>query len=254
MRNFAGIILGASLVLGSSSGLSQDFGAKAAAAFDQGRFDEAEKIYVDAASQGTVNGHLFYNLGIAAYRQSKLGEAMAGFLAARHYLPRDPDVAANLKFVEGRIKDRLDSTRVSESNSPFKFWYKISQTFTTRELATATTTLLVLWSSIVTMALLWRRAKSLLPTVWYALIIPAISAALLLSKLNTVGNWGAITDKGSAGAKVYSGPSTRESVLFELHEGAPVMVRGAKREDFWPIELSDGRKGWIATGQMQIWL
>ena len=254
MRTFAGIILGASLVLGSYSGFSQDFSVKAAAAFDQGRFDEAEKIYADAASQGSVNGHLFYNLGIAAYRQSKLGEAMAGFLAARHYLPRDPDVAANLKFVEGRIKDRLDSTRASESSSPFHFWYKLSQTFTTRELASATVILLVLWSSIVTTALLWRRAKCLLPAAWYALIVPTLSATLLMSNLNTGGSWGAIIDTSTAGAKVYSGPSRRESVLFELHEGAPVMVRGAKREEFWPIELSDGRKGWISAGHMRIWL
>ncbi len=238
----------------ASGAKAQDFAKKAEALFDQGNYSEVEKIYGDAAAQGTANGHLFYNLGITAYRQSKIGEAMAGFLAARSYLPRDPDVAANLKFVEGRIKDKLDTRLTSDETGPFAFWFRLARSFTAKELAYTTVILLLVWAIVTNLALLWHKVRWLLPTAWYALVIPCVPAALFLTHGATGNQWGAVTDTSAAGAKIYSGPSKRESVLFELHEGAPLLVRGPKREGFWPIELSDGKKGWISAENMRVWL
>lgn len=231
----------------------QDFAKKAESFFDQGNYSEAERTYSEAATQGMVNGHLYYNLGIAAYRQSKLGEAMAGFLAARHYLPRDPDVTANLKFVEGRIKDKLDSRLVSQETGPLAFWYRMARSFTAKELSYATVFLLLLWAVATNLGLLWSRASWLLPAAWYALILPAVPAALLVTHASASNPWGAVTEKNATGTKIYSGPSKRESILFELHEGAPFLLRGDRREGFWPIELSDGKKGWISADHVRVW-
>lgn len=254
MNKIRWILLFSSLVLAPLVASGQDFAQKAATAFDQGQYDEAAKIYAAAAAQGTVNGHLYYNLGIAAYRQSQVGEAMAAFLAARRYLPRDPDVAANLRFVESRIKDRLDSRLAAQETGPFGFWYRLAPALSVKELAYATTALLTLWALVVSLGLLWPRARALLPAAWYALLLPAVPAALLLTAATMGSQWGAVIDTSGAGAKVHSGPSIRESVLFELHEGAPVLVRGPLREGFWPVELSDGKKGWISSDKMRVWL
>lgn len=238
----------------SPSALAQDFAKKAEVLFDQGNYSDAEKIYSDAAAQGAANGHLYYNLGITAYRQAKIGEAMAGFLAARSYLPRDPDVAANLKFMEGRIKDKLDSRVASHEAGPFAFWFRMARSFTAKELAYSTVFCLLLWALLTNLGLLWSKARWLLPTAWYALVVPCFPAALFITNASMGHQWGAVIEKNHSGAKIYSGPSKRESVLFELHEGAPVLVRGPKREGFWPIELSDGKKGWIAAENMRVWI
>src|SRR4051812_4508999 len=63
----------------------------ASAAYDRGDYATATARYEQAVAAGDENGHLFYNLGLSYYREHRLGDAMAAFLAARRLLPRDPD-------------------------------------------------------------------------------------------------------------------------------------------------------------------
>jgi hypothetical protein len=130
----------------------------------------------------------------------------------------------------------------------------MARTFTAKELAYSTVFCLLLWAVVTNLGLLWLKARWLLPTAWYALVVPCLPAGLFITNASMGHQWGAVTEKNPSGAKIYSGPSKRESVLFELHEGAPVLVRGPKREGFWPIELSDGKKGWISAEEMKVWI
>ena len=50
--------------------------------FDAGNFQQAADDYLALLDGGHINGHIFYNLGVAYYHMQRLGEAMAAFLAA----------------------------------------------------------------------------------------------------------------------------------------------------------------------------
>ena len=101
-------------------------------AFDQGEYGEAVRLYEEMVGTGTVNGHLYYNLANAYFRSAKTGQAAAALLAARQYLPRDPDVRANLKHVMSKINDKLEPSIPDETWRSVTFWLDMA---TAKELA-----------------------------------------------------------------------------------------------------------------------
>jgi len=76
----------------------------------------------------------------------------------------------------------------------------------------------------------------------YGLVL-ASSAAKIWPK------WGAVSIELT---KVYSSPSEQSGlVVFELTEGAPVIVR-EHRQGWYRIQLSDRKQGWIAPEHLAI--
>jgi hypothetical protein len=220
---------------------------KATQALDQGDYGTATTAYESAVNSGLINGHLFYNLGIATFRAGHVGDAVAAFLAARRYLPRDPDVAANLRFVLANIHDKLDPELPKGAAGRLSF---LLERVTARELAVATAVAFCLCGIALTLAaLLPSLARARLP-LFGALVIPVALAATLAMKTQTDEAWGAVR---SQTAKVYSGPGVRNTVIFELQEGAPVLATDLASGGFTRIELSDGKKGWIPDSDVRVY-
>lgn len=223
----------------------RDLLAKALEAQDQGRDEEAISLYQRVIQGGHINGHLFYNLGISYYRASQIGEAMAAFLAARRYLPRHPDVCANLKFVQSKIVDKLETQRPQGVAS---YLYALTDWFTKKEIAylACYTSLFV---SVLTMIGIYHKKYKMLAVYgWVSFVVPCILCLLLLVKWIGDPRWGAIN--APDGAKVYSGPGDHHTLLFTLHVGAPVFLSGQDRQNYLPIEISDGKKGWVSLSQV----
>ena len=198
------------------------------------------------AAEGHVNGHLYYNMGIAAYRVGHLSDAVAAFLAARRFLPRDPDVAANLRFVLGRIPDKLQAQPPRGADAPVAF---LLDSVTARELAIFLGLLIgtvgsIMLATVVRPALApWRRH------VLIATILPALAAVLLALKLSRPEVWGSVAGPS---ARVHAAAGEQNAVLFELREGAPVLVEERGASGYLKIQLSDGKSGWIAGSQVKI--
>ena len=89
---------------------------------EQGKYGEAIQSYEAEIAKGQVNGHLFYNLGHAYYRNGQKGQAMAAFLAAKRFLPRNPDVKANLQHVHKNIDDNLAYSKDLGVMGAVGFW------------------------------------------------------------------------------------------------------------------------------------
>jgi orotate phosphoribosyltransferase len=65
--------------------------------------------------------------------------------------------------------------------------------------------------------------------------------------------WGAaFSGSGDAVTKVLAGPGDGNGVLFELHEGAPVLVTDRGQSGYLKVQLSDGKSGWIAASQYKV--
>src|SRR5690606_3309378 len=128
-----------------------DIGILARGAFDEGDFAKAASYYDQLIAQGTANGHLFYNAGLAYYRLGEQGKALAAFLAARSLLPRDPDVRANIASVLAEIENKLDATQPKTLVETVVFWIPV---MTLRELVIVSSVLaalvgLFLWATLV---------------------------------------------------------------------------------------------------------
>jgi tetratricopeptide (TPR) repeat protein len=218
---------------------------KALEAQDKGRDEEAIGLYQQVIDGGHVNGHLFYNLGISYYKVAKIGEAMAAFLAAKRYLPRHPDVLANLKFVQTKILDKLDATRPDGFTSHL---YSLTDWFTKKEIAYLAFFATIFVSTLTMIGIYNKKYRILALYGWISFIVPCILCLFLLLKWMGDPRWGAI--KAPEGAKVYSGPGDNHTLLFSLQVGAPVFLSGKDRQNFVPIEISDGKKGWVSLSQV----
>ena len=219
---------------------------EATRAYDQGDYKTSIKIYEQWISEGLINGHTLYNLGNAYYRSGEKGKAMAALLGARSLLPRDPDVKANLEYVHKDLSDKLDYNEESSITQILTFWVsgttpmEILQVFT------------LLWGVGMLSLILCLVFKKLYVLRSFSYTSLALSLIFLLAfgvSVKTQAKWGAVQSRI---ASVRSGPSSSNILVFELHEGAPFMVKDIQN-GWYKIQLSDHKSGWIAKTEALVY-
>lgn len=257
IRKYLLVLLSAFLTTSAASGqdAAKTFSAEdVRAAFDQGlllydggKFAEAAASYEQIVAAGHRNGHVFYNLALAHYRSGDFGRAMAAVLAARELMPRDPDVRSNLKFLEGKIQDKLSATPALPAGERImNFWVG---GLSTRELLLGNLLAMLLAAAAIVIFFTVPRFKPYKLRGFWALGLPALAAVLLLTKLSLQVTWGAIIPDGT---KIYSGPADTNTLLFNLNAGAPVQVSENTSAGYRMITLSDGKKGWVAEKDLAV--
>ena len=215
--------------------------------YDSGQFQEAAKSYESLLENNHRNGHVLYNLALSYYRAGDNGRSMGAILAARNLLPRDPDVQTNLKFLESRLQDKLSaSPELSTAERLLNFWVGgVSvKEFLVANIVTGVLAALVL----LVVFSLGRLKKYRLVSLW-VLVLPVLTMALLGTKLALESDWGAVTADGT---KVFSGPGSSNTLLFNLNTGAPVELSGESNAGFRMVRLSDGKKGWVAESDLTV--
>jgi len=216
-------------------------------ASESAQFEEAIRNYENVLDTEIKNGHLYYNLGHSYFRIGQKGLAMASFLAAKRFLPRDPDVDSNLKFVHKSIEDKLNYMIEKPAWMIAFFWL---DWLTGKEQLYAVAIIFGLCCLIWCGALLKESLESIKIFAYVGILFSAILLLGWSIHRNHYNDWGAIT---SSLAKAYSGPSERNnSVVFQLHEGAPIAFLDEKR-GWLKIQISDGKKGWILSEDATIY-
>ncbi len=238
--------------------------AEAQTAFAQGNYEQAVAGYRQVIATGAVSGSVYFNLGNAYFKQGMLGSALFYYLRAQEYLPRDPDVAFNLKFVRDRATDQIENresgwTRVGGLLRAAVSWVNLKEAVWLMAVASG-----CFW---VTMGVvLWRRRSGgcgsgrgewwhvlrvVLGILWLWTVGGFVNQVWLLS------DYGVIVAKE---AEVTSGTGVDHVVLFTLHEGAEFMVekrldwtikstnsRPKGRTSWLQIRLVDGKRGWLES-------
>lgn len=104
--------------------------AEAQAAFTNGQYADAVKLYEKIAEQYPGDPDVLYNLGTACARAGQRGLAIWRYLQALRIDPRDQDIRANLEILSPEIFQQLAITPIPPVN-----W--LYQRFTTSEWAWA---------------------------------------------------------------------------------------------------------------------
>jgi len=229
----------------SQSILANDLVEEAVKAQGNQDYDRSVELYQQVLDDGIVNGHIYYNLGNAYYRSDKKGEAMAAYLAARSLLPRDPDVALNIKHLKKDLIDRLDTSYKHGLIGTLVFW---SGWFSLSEQVFAFAALMFIAGMLFLFGVVksqWHVLKTVGILLWGLAAIIGIGASVNYQQDS---RWGAVTVDL---APVYSGPDKAgNSVLFELHESSPFVL--LEQRDAWlRVGLSDGKQGWIPRDQVK---
>ena len=219
---------------------------RASSLYDAREFDKAISIYKGIIGKGFFSADIYYNLGNCFFRLGNYGEAMAAFLAAKRYMPRDPDVSANLQYLKDRLVDKLDA------KSPTLFYRLIlffSSYVSSYELARGVFFFLALGCLLL---LLSRKIYNLqiFKSISYLSILVGFILLVFLG-LHTKQNdiWGAVIINK---AQIFSAPSSASTVLFELNEGAPLAIKD-RQNSWYRISLSDGKKGWVSDSDINFY-
>ncbi len=213
-------------------------------AYENGNFAAAVKGYEALVQNGVQSGRVYYNLGNAFLRKGSLGRAIAAYLRASHYSPRDEDLRANLAFARRSTKDALDPPQTTALWRTLLFWhYSLGWS----ELC---------WSLGVTNVLFWcilgvrllRKDSELLGWATWTLAIPllALSGSWAFKTL-APRELAVVTSQELA---VFAGTSQDSVLRFKLHEGSEALVLD-QQGDWAMIALSDGKRGWVKRDQIE---
>ena len=220
-------------------------------AYSAGQWAEALQDWSDVAATGLRSKELYYNLGNAYFKTGETAQAVLNYERALRLDPSDADVRYNLEFARAMTQDRIDEV----PEFILKTWIrKIGYWMSSNAWAVLSLIFLALTLALVLLFLLGPTA-GMRRTGFFAGI-----ATLLLS-LAAFGF--ARSQKADAErhdeaivmrpvSSVTSSPSSDAAKsLFILHEGTKVKVLD-EVSGYKDIELADGRRGWIASGDIEI--
>ena len=208
--------------------------------YRQAHFVEAADGYRIMIRSGVENGTIYYNLGNALIKSGHKGEALWAYLNAQRRLPRDPDLRANLNYVQSL----LSSAEASVKPPRLIRWLTLQQSFTTSELVLAVAVLL--WMTMLCwVASAWIPGikPGMRPVARLISVIAALALAVLMAQtiwIDGVSNAVIIRDH----ADVKFSPQPTGTTHFTLPEGSVVRVLG--RDLGWvQVKRADGRSGWV---------
>ena len=209
--------------------------------YKAGHYPEAAADYRAALAGGVESGALYYNLGNALLKSGRRGEALWAYLKAQALSPRDPDVRANLSYVQSLLPA---SVQASVRPAGWLRALTLDGRYATRELAAA---FLLLWWVALLSWMLWswivQRRMWLAPPAW----VSSLAALVIGVALAAQTAWTDAMPKAVTVATLTEArfaPEPTGTIHFTLPEGA-VVRRLHSQEQWVQIRRRDGRGGWV---------
>jgi hypothetical protein len=208
--------------------------------YDAGKFVEAAAAYEKIEPK---TAHVYYNLGNAWFRQSKLGLAVLDYARARQLAPRDPDILANLKFAQQRLG-------VEDVNTPpratQRLLHSVIDGHTPNEWSTGE--LAGLWLLVLAIG-----ARVYFPKLRSGVLIIAVAGFVGFGFSTFALSYQVISSHTAPQAIVITGetearfaPTPDSTVHFRLAEGTQLSIR-EDRGQWLFVERADGQQGWVKS-------
>jgi tetratricopeptide (TPR) repeat protein len=206
--------------------------------YHEKNYQAAANLFEDLVNQGEINGYLYYNLGNTYMRLGSKGHAISSYLQAQSLIPRNESLDANLRYAINQTQDQLSPPLGGLITGIF-FW--VDATTLLEHFQVLILFNFIFWcicvASLYYRKSLWSSLKSISLTI---LLIIFLSTGIKYHQLSTQ-KLGVIIDKKVA---VKSDRSTQNITLFELHEGAIILVH--QEDGKWAhIEVEADKSGWI---------
>lgn len=213
--------------------------------YEGGKFTEASRTYERIIERGVRNGHVYYNLGNAYYKQDRIGLAILAYERATRLMPRDGDLHNNLDLAKERTTDQI------AGEVPW-FGRQALDGVTVNEATVAATSAGFLASLALVGFLLARRPRTRSAT-GYVLLVSCLVLLMAAGFLGIKIYDGLVNEEAIVlrpTAVVRTGPDVSSEPVFTLHEGAKVrMVE--HRDDWLRIRLPDGKNGWLSQDDLE---
>lgn len=217
-------------------------------AYTDGDLETALERYREANARGADAAALHYNLANTHARRGELGRAIVGYLRAQRRSPRDADIARNLGWVRAHTRDlELTGTGLPPVIAQLD---AAAHALSVHEWGLLL--ILLSWGTAVSVAWAWR--QGFFSTRARRGLVGLIAASIVVTAVGTT-RWYEVEIRDTAvivaeEAEVRSGPATTFPVVFRVHDGLTLVVRG-EREGWSRIGLGGDWVGWIPTGYLE---
>lgn len=221
---------------------------QAETAYEDGRYEEAFGLYERVAAAGWRSSELYYNLGCAAFKDGRVGWAVAYLEEARRLAPRDPNIRHNLSIASSRSRDRLP-----EEETPSWLLTVLTRLLDGYAPADGIRALLILlWVTTLFLLLHWLGPLSLRRPARFGLLFCGALVLLAFVGISLKAYQVATAPSGvvvASEAQVLSGPRSGETVQFVLHEGT-LLHLGRDAGPWREVWLNEEMRGWLPTEQV----
>lgn len=186
---------------------------------------------------------LLYNLGCCYYKSGEVALSILMFERAYRLAPNDKDIRVNLEMARLKAFDKIPD---SESIAA-KLWRRLCYSVSSGVIVVVGIICFIIFLGNILLFLLGGSRK-LRRGGFYAAWVSLFFCILL--------NLAAFRRKAdfhddsycimmASVANVKSAPDEDGTTLFELHEGVRVRITGEAIDGWYPIELADGKEGWL---------
>ena len=204
--------------------------------YEKGDFAGAAAAYRKLVSNGKSSAAIWFNLGNAAFKSGRAGQAIAAYRKAQALAPRDPDIRANLRFARESVPGNTSRSGAID---------RLMRILTAREAAILSTSLLWIWLGLLSLGAVRPKLKTAL-AMWQA-------AAGTLALTFAAYYWSIVLHQNSNRAAVVTaagttpvrfGPLEESQTSYTVRDGAELRVIG--RKDAWlQVADSSARIGWL---------
>ena len=208
-------------------------------AYLAGHYDDARSDYWQVVEGGFGTADVYFNLGNAALKAGKLGEAVLAYERALRRDPGDDDARANLALARKRNVDKV----VGGGSGP-PFFARLARVLAPGPVTVA---FLVAWGLLFLGLLglrLFRRRRLVLSLVAALGLLGSVAAGALLADVAWYREHVVEAVVMDPVIPVRKGPAPRFDTAFELHEGFEVRLLGHDGP-YVQIRLANGLEGWV---------
>lgn len=235
---------------GAKTDNAEQLFAEGNALYEAGEYEAAAEKYTEVLNHGQSSWSLYYNLGNAYYRMEEYGQSILNYERARKMAPNSQIVKDNLALAKSKCTDNIEEL-------PRLFlldWIDSIVNIASPRGWRTITAILVCMLCIAAVFFFVshdykiRKIMFIIGSILILLItFSAIDAAISAKRLSTHNN-AIIT---SPMVVVKGSPDAKSIDKFILHEGTKVTIND-RQDDWWQIEIADGKNGWINSGAEEI--
>ncbi len=189
---------------------------------------------------------LLYNLGNAYYLTDNIPLSVWAYEKCLKLNPFNEDASFNLKLVNLKVKDRIE---IPDPPLLLKTFRLLKNIFSAREWIFIGLVLLFFASILFFIRKLFSKPKIILfeKFFYFLLIMMILPGSFSIYDSFNIKQGIVKSDK----VNIYSAPNNSSVILFKIHEGLKVDIKG-KDSNWIKIKLIDGKEGWIPSEKILI--
>ena len=218
--------------------------------YQKGDFAAAEQSYRKLVDAGARSSSVYYNLANACFKQKKLGEAIYYWEKTLQLFPRDQEARDNLELANLLIVDRIETP---PDPFPLRLLDASVHWLTIEQESWIVLTLFTAVNVLMGLHFLVRNSRAA-----FVALSASLAAGVLFLAFGSSLAWKLYEQKYRQRGVVVeqkvdirSGPGPENIVVFTIHEGSKVRIRG-EASGWYQVSLANGWTGWLNRSSVRV--